>query len=46
MNQPYMYIYPLPFPFLPIQVTSVSLVEFPVLWSMFSFLIYFLPTNY
>ena len=31
MNQPYMYMYPLTFDFLPIQLTSVHLEVFPVL---------------
>ena len=42
MNQPYICMCPFPFGLLPIQVTTVHQVEFPLLYNMFLFVIYFL----
>ena len=40
MNQSHIYLYPFPFG-LPIQVTTVPKVEFPVLYNVFSLVTYF-----
>ena len=42
MDQPYMYLHPLPLDFLPIHITSVHKVELPFVYSRFSLVFYFI----